>query len=210
MASSRVPLRIFARNLKWFLLLFVITFGIHFLEIHFDAGWPYLGFSETGLFTGLVYTSRLALLIIFAALLTLTTVPIELTDGVEKLLGPLRRFKVPVHEFALMMTLALRFIPILIQEAERVKNAQLSRGATLQGSLASRVRSIIPMAMPLFLSAIRRADELAIAMAARHYTGGEGRTSYQRFAFERADYYVLYSSLFLLSGIVMLHFVNAI
>ncbi|MCG8607435.1 energy-coupling factor transporter transmembrane protein EcfT, partial [bacterium] len=199
----------FVRNLKWFLLLFVITFGIHSLEFRFEAGWPYLGFSKEGFFIGSVYTARLALLIIFAALLTLTTAPIELTDGVERLLNPLKRFRMPVHEFALMMTLALRFIPILIREAERVKNAHLSRGATLQGSIVSRIRSIIPMAMPLFLSAIRRADELAIAMAARHYTGGEGRTSYQQFVFERADYYLLLSAVSLLLGIVMFQFLNA-
>ena len=151
----------------------------------------------------LLYTVRLALLIVFAALLTLTTVPVAMTDGLERLLAPLRRFKLPVHEFAFMMTLALRFIPILIQEGERVKNAQLSRGASLEGPLMRRIRNMIPMLLPLFISAIRRADDLAIAMAARNYTGGEGRTSYSQLALCRADYITVTLSILLLSAVLL-------
>ncbi len=189
---SKVPIGVFMRNLKWFVWLFLITFAIHALDL-----------SEEGLRAGLLYTVRLVLLIVFAALLTLTTVPVALTDGLERLLAPLRRFKLPVHEFAFMMTLALRFIPILIQEGERVKNAQLSRGASLEGPLMRRIRNMIPMLLPLFISAIRRADDLAIAMAARNYTGGEGRTSYSQLVLCQADYITVMLSILMLSAVLL-------
>ncbi len=203
---SKIPFNIIARNLKWFLWLFLITFGIHVLEITIVDRFPYfiLGIIESGLLNGLTYTLRLALLIILAALLTLTTSPIELTDGVERLFSPLKRFKLPVHELAMMMTLSLRFIPILIHEAERIKNAQLSRGASLEGSLLERVKNIIPMILPLFVSAIRRADDLAVAMEARAYIGGEGRSSYNRLAFTGADVGVLIFSAAFMLGIFVL------
>lgn len=147
--------------------------------------------TKEGLFNAGLYTVRLLLLIILAAWLTLTTTPIELTDGLERLLLPLKRFKLPVHEFVLMVTLSLRFLPILIQEAERIKNAQLSRGASLEGTLMHKVRNIVPMVVPLFLSAIRRADELALAMEARHYVGGDGRTSFGHLRLTKVDCGVL-------------------
>lgn len=199
-----IPFKIFAKNLKWFLWLFLITFAIHLFEISATATLPFLNFEirDAGWLNGAVYTLRLALLIIMASLLTLTTSPIELTDGLERFFAPLKRLKVPVHELALMMTLSLRFIPILIREAERVKNAQLSRGASLQGSLLQRIRNIIPMLLPLFVSAIRRADDLAIAMTARNYLGGDGRTCYHRFAFGAQDIGLLLISAVWLIGIL--------
>jgi energy-coupling factor transport system permease protein len=121
----------------------------------------------------------------------MTTSPIDITDSLEKMLAPLKRFKVPVHEFTLMITLSLRFIPILLREAERIKNAQLSRGASLEGNLIQRVKNIIPMVLPLFISAFRRADELAQAMEARVYVGGDGRTNYQLLVFKRGDFGLL-------------------
>ncbi len=203
---SKVPIGVFMRNLKWFVWLFSITFAIHALDVHVKGTLPYFGvaLSEAGLRAGLLYTVRLVLLIVFAALLTLTTVPVALTDGLERLLAPLKRFKLPVHEFAFMMTLALRFIPILIQEGERVKNAQLSRGASLEGPLLQRIRNMVPMLLPLFISAIRRADDLAIAMAARNYTGGDGRTSYSQLAWGQADYITVTLSLLMLSAVLLL------
>lgn len=200
---SKLPLEIILKNLKPFFWLFLITFGIHvltttgttLLEI------PIIGVTLTreGAFNGFSYAFRLALLIVFAAFLTLTTEPIELTDSLEKLLSPLKRFSVPVHEMSLMMTLSLRFLPILLREGERIKNAQLSRGISLEGNIVQRVRNVVPMVLPLLVSAIRRAEDLAVAMEARHYVGGEQRTSYHKLAFGRQDlWFGLFSLVFLI------------
>jgi energy-coupling factor transport system permease protein len=135
---------------------------------------------------------RLVLLIILAALLTLTTSPIELTDALEKMFGPLKKLKVPTHEIVMMLTLSLRFIPTLLEEAQRLKNAQVSRGASFDGHLIQRIKSIVPLILPLFISAFRRADDLALAMDSRCYTGGEGRSSFRRLKFATADYAVLF------------------
>jgi energy-coupling factor transport system permease protein len=199
---TKLPVKIISKNLKPFIWLFLITFGIHLLttEGKTIASLSVLGLkiSEQGLINGTTYSIRLAFLITFAALLTLTTPPIELTDSLERLFSPLKKFRVPVHEFSLMMTLSLRFIPILIREAERIKNAQLSRGVSLQGSLLQRVKNIIPMILPLFISAFRRAEDLSVAMQARNYVGGEGRTNYRRLEFKRGDF-----GLLIFSGAVM-------
>lgn len=203
---AKIPFGIFAKNLKWFLWLFLITFAIHVLEVTIVANFPFLSFNirAAGWMNGAVYTLRLALLIIVASLLTLTTSPIELTDSLERLFAPLNRLKVPVHELALMMTLSLRFIPILIREAERIKNAQLSRGASLEGSLSQRIHNIIPMLLPLFVATIRRADDLAVAMEARNYLGGEGRTCFRRLVFRKADCWLLIFSAALIIGSLFL------
>lgn len=192
---SRIPLKLVFRNLRPFLWLFLITIGVH---IFWTSGKvlatvPIINASITreGLLMGLIYTLRLALLVVFAAILTLSTSPIELTDALEKMLAPLKRFHVPTHEIVMMLTLSLRFIPTLMEEAQRLKNAQISRGATFEGSLLRRMRSIIPLVLPLFVSAFRRADELALAMDSRCYAGGEGRTSFKRLKFSVPDYFVL-------------------
>lgn len=205
-AIAKIPLTFVFKNLKWFAWLFLITFAIHALEISTSSTFPFLNFgiNPSGLMAGGVYSVRLALLIVVAALLTLTTAPIELTDSLERIFSPLKRLRAPVHELALMMTLSLRFIPILIREAERIKNAQLSRGASLEGNLRQRIYNIVPMILPLFISAIRRADDLAVAMTARNYLGGEGRTCFQRLAFRNADYMVLIFSAALIMGILLL------
>ncbi len=197
---SKIPAKVITKNLKCFFWLFLITFCIHIFEFNLSHSFPFLNFkvTEQGILIGLVYTLRLVLLIVFAALFTLTTTPIELTDSLEKLFSPLKRFKLPVHEFTLMMTLSLRFIPILIYETERIKNAQLSRGASLEGRLLQRVQNIIPMLIPLFISAIRKADELAVAMEARNYMGGTGRTNYNQLVLKRGDFgLIIFSGAFL-------------
>ena len=203
---SSIPWKIITRNLKWFFCLFLITFGVHALDASLGSTFPFLSLSlsQGGLLLGLLFTLRLTLMIVYAALLTLTTTPIELTDGIEKMLTPLRRYRFPVHEFALMMTLTLRFIPILLREAERIRNAQLSRGVSVEGSLLERVRNVIPMLLPLLMSAIRKADDLATAMAARHYIGGEGRTHYRRMTLGPADLGVMMFSFAFLSAAVLL------
>lgn len=191
---SKIPAVLVFKNLKPFLWLFILTICIHvfFTDGRAIAEIPVFGIriTEEGLILGSLYSARLALLIVFAAMLTLSTSPIELTDALEKLFAPLKKLHIPTHEIVMMMTLSLRFIPTLMEEAERLQKAQVSRGATFEGSLIQRVKSVIPLILPLFISAFRRADELALAMDSRCYAGGEGRSSYKKLEFHLADYIV--------------------
>ena len=137
---------------------------------------------------GVMISLRLILLIMLASLLTFTTSPIQLTDALEKLLSPLKKIGIPAHEFAMMMTIALRFIPTLIEELDKIMKAQKSRGADFEtGGIVKRLKSFVPVLVPLFLSSFRRADELATAMEARCYRGGEGRTHFRQLKFQRID-----------------------
>ncbi len=192
---SHIPAGLIFGNLRPFIWLFVLTIIVHLfwtpgrmlLEI------PFAGMQITadGILLGLKYSLRLIVLIILAALLTLTTSPVELTDALEQILKPLKRLRVPTHEIVMMLTLSLRFIPALIEEAQKIKNAQLSRGASFEGHIINRVKSIIPLILPLFISAFRRADELALAMDSRCYSGGERRTGYKILHYTTTDYFVL-------------------
>ena len=198
---SGLSLKLLFRNLRPFLWLFALTLFIH---IFWTKGQPLvtlagkLVITREGIQLGFIYMLRLVLLILFAAVLTITTSPIELTDALDEILSPLKRLKLPVHEIVLMLTLSLRFIPTLLQEAQRIRNAQISRGASFEGSIKKKVQSIIPIILPLFISAFRRADELALAMDARCYSGGEGRTCYQRLAFSGKDFTVMLFSVCIL------------
>ncbi|MBC7187056.1 MAG: energy-coupling factor transporter transmembrane protein EcfT [Calditrichaeota bacterium] len=190
--AGRLPLPLVLRNLRAFVWLFLLTMIVHSF---FTAGsvWaklPLVGWTLTreGVRNGLLYSFRLAVLVVMAALLTLTTSPIEITDGLERLMRPMRRVGVPVHELAMMMSLALRFVPTLLEEADRLQKAQVSRGASFEGNVVQRVRSVLPLIVPLFVSSFRRADELALAMDARCYRGGEGRTCYQLLRLQPIDY----------------------
>ncbi|MCR4440127.1 MAG: energy-coupling factor transporter transmembrane component T [bacterium] len=190
--AGRLPLPLVLRNLRAFVWLFVLTMVVHSL---FTAGsvWtrlPVVGWTVTreGVRNGLLYSFRLAVLVVMAALLTLTTSPIEITDGLDRLMRPLRRVGVPVHELAMMMSLALRFVPTLLEEADRLQKAQVSRGASFEGHLVQRAQSVLPLIVPLFVSSFRRADELALAMDARCYRGGEGRTCYRLLRLRPIDY----------------------
>ena len=191
----RIPASLILRNLKPFLWLFAITMAVHLFwtpgRTIFHLPVFHVDMTREGLLLGFIYSFRLALLIVFAALLTLTTSPIELTDALEKLFTPFKRLRVPTHEIIMMLTLSLRFIPTLLEEAQRIKNAQISRGATFEGGLARKMRNILPLILPLFVSAFRRADELAWAMDSRCYRGGEGRTTYKRLQFQVADFFIL-------------------
>jgi len=205
---SRLPIALVLKNVKPFLWLFLLTICIH---VFFTSGraiveLPVVGIriSEEGLLLGGLYSIRLALLIVFAAMLTLTTSPIELTDALEKLFAPLRILRVPTHEIVMMMTLSLRFIPTLMEEAERLRKAQVSRGATFEGNIVQRVKSVIPLILPLFVSAFRRADELALAMDSRCYSGGEGRTSFKKLQFRFSDYCVLSTSVLLTVLVILI------
>jgi len=203
---SGVPAAAYLKNLKAFLFLFVLAFAVHALQMRWSAAFPFLhvGISSGGVVDGVRYTLRLGLVIHMASVLTMTTTPLALTDGLERLLAPLKRLKVPIHEFALMMMLTLRFVPILTREADRVRNAQLSRGLAIQGGLVRRIKTVTPMVLPLLFSAIRRAEELAVAMEARGYRVGEPRSSFQKLAWTRADSTVLAVAGWLVAGLIWL------
>ena len=148
---------------------------------------------------------RIVLLITGTFLLTYTTSPIALTDGLEILLGPLKKLRLPIHEMTIMMSMALRFIPTLIEETDKIMSAQKARGADFEtGSLIDRAKALLPVLVPLFVSAFRRADELAIAMESRCYHGGEGRTRMKQLVMAGRDYMALALGVLLLSGMICL------
>ena len=150
------------------------------------------------------YFARYKKFIAGTFLLTYTTSPISLTDGLEALLGPLKKIRVPVHELAMMMCIALRFIPTLIEETDKIISAQKARGADFEnGSMMERIRALIPILVPLFISAFRRADELATAMECRCYQGGEGRTKMKLLRYNRTDYCTFLVMLLLLAAVIV-------
>ena len=189
--ASGVPMRMYFRSLRplWWILAF--TFLIHLCatpgEVFFHI-WIF-DMTKEGLARGFFLCLRLVLLILFSSLLTFTTSPLSLTDGMERLLRPLKAIGVPAHELAMMMTIALRFVPTLIEETDTIMKAQQSRGADFStGNALKRVRHLIPILVPLFISSFRRADELAVAMEARCYRGGEGRTRMKELHVGSVDY----------------------
>ncbi|MDI6870734.1 MAG: energy-coupling factor transporter transmembrane component T [Bacillota bacterium] len=193
-ALSRISLRYLIRGLRPLWLIIAITLALHLFMTE-GRVLAYLGplkITHEGLIRGLLMTIRLVLLIALTSLLTLSTSPIALTDGIESLLGPFRRFGVPAHELAMMMTIALRFIPTLLEEAEKIMKAQMARGADFEsGHLMQRAKNLVPLLVPLFVGAFRRADELATAMEARCYRGGEGRTKFRPLVMRRVDWVAL-------------------
>lgn len=190
-ALSKVPIKFVIRGLKPILMIIMITFIINMLmtpgKIIFQLG--FIKITEEGLRQAGFMAIRLTLLIMGTSLLTLTTSPIILTDGIEALLSPFKRFGLPAHELAMMMTIALRFIPTLMEETEKIMKAQKSRGADFEsGNIMSRAKNLVPLLVPLFISAFRRADELAMAMEARCYRGGENRTRMRQLKIAKGDY----------------------
>ncbi|HWR44421.1 energy-coupling factor transporter transmembrane component T [Sporomusa sp.] len=176
---SGIPAKMVVRSIKPLWIIIVLTLAIHIFStpgtVLYNLG-P-LSITKEGIHMGILMSLRLALLIAVSSLLTFTTSPIALTDGIERLLNPFRRLGVPAHELAMMMTIALRFIPTLLEEADRIMKAQMARGADFaSGNILSRAKNMVPLLVPLFISAFRRADELAVAMEARCYRGGENRT----------------------------------
>lgn len=190
-AVSRLPLRLLLRNLLPFAWLFAFTFLLHGLMTPGEVLWHVpladVEFTDNGLSLGTLFAVRLAAVISAASLLTLTTAPMELTDGLERLLSPLRRIGFPAHELAMMVSIALRFIPVLVEEAERLHRAQVSRGADFTGGPIARARKLVPLLVPLFIAAFARADRLALAMESRCYRGGDGRTSFRQLRFTAGD-----------------------
>lgn len=188
---SRVPLKILLRGLKPILFILLFTMALHLFltpgPLMFQIG-PFKA-TWSGAVQGLFIGTRLIILIMFTSLLTLTTSPIELTDGLEDVLKPFSRLGVPAHEIAMMMTIALRFIPTLLEEADRIMKAQMARGADFEtGNMIQRAKSLVPLLVPLFVSAFRRADDLATAMESRCYRGGQGRTRMRELHMTVTDY----------------------
>jgi len=189
---SKIHFRYIYKGLKPIFILILIT---ALLNIFMTSGtiiifkWKFLTVYKEGLILAVFMVFRLVFLIIGTSLLTLTTSPIELTDGIEKLLKPLTKIGVPAHELAMMMTIALRFIPTLMDETDKIMKAQTARGADFEnGNLVKRAKNLIPILVPLFISSFRRADELAMAMEARCYRGGEGRTRMKILKLTRGDF----------------------
>ncbi len=192
---STIPWRMLVRGLRPILWILAFTMVIHIFTTKGGTllwSWRSVTIYSEGLRQGIVMAIRLVLLILTTSLLTLTTTPIALTDGLERLLNPLRVIGLPAHELAMMMTIALRFIPTLIEEADKIMKAQMARGADFDsGGLIDRAKSLIPLLVPLFISAFRRADELAMAMEARCYRGGENRTRMKQLVAQARDWFAL-------------------
>ena len=206
-ALSNIPFRFLIGGLKPVFLLIIFTFVLHILFtkegiLLYKLGW--LEIYKGGLIQGLYISLRFTFLILITSILTLTTTPISITDGMEELLHPLKKWKVPVHELALMMSIALRFIPTLMEETDKIMKAQMARGIDFStGPLKERIKSVVPLLVPLFVSAFKRAEELATAMEARGYQGGEGRTKYRQLSWGVADS-LLMVALVILTGLLVL------
>lgn len=188
---SKVPLKYMLKGLKPIFMIILLTFSLNIFLTPGEVIFKFSIFKITkeGLNQGLFMALRLILLIIGTSILTLVTSPIKLTDGIEKLLDPFKKIGVPSHEIAMMMTIALRFIPTLLDETDKIMKAQMARGADFEkGGIVKKAKSMIPLLVPLFISAFRRADELAMAMEARCYRGGNNRTRMKEIKIESRDY----------------------
>lgn len=188
---SKVPFRYIVRGMKAIiiLLLFTVFFNLFLTPGDLIFQWGIIKISKEGLISAGFMAIRLTYLILGSSLMTFTTTPNQLTDGLEKLLRPLRHIKVPVHEIAMMMSIALRFIPILLEETDKIMKAQMARGADFEsGGIVKRAKSLIPLLVPLFVSAFRRANDLAMAMEARCYRGGDGRTKMKPLKYSGKDF----------------------
>lgn len=195
---SQVHISYIYKGLKPIFILIIFTGAINILmtpgkgEALFR--WSFIHVYKEGLILAAFMSIRLIFLIIGTSIITLTTSPIELTDGIEKLLNPMKKIGVPAHELAMMMTIALRFIPTLIDETDKIMKAQMARGADIDsGNIFNRAKSLVPILVPLFISSFRRADELAMAMEARCYRGGEGRTRMKKLTITSSDYIAVFS-----------------
>lgn len=187
---SKVPLNFILKGLKPVFIIILFTFVINMFMTRGETlvSWGFLEITREGLYNAFFMGVRLVLLIIGSSLLTLTTKPIKLTDGIESLLGPLKKIGVPAHELAMMMTIALRFIPTLLEETDKIMKAQMARGADFEsGNIFTRAKSLIPLLIPLFISAFRIAQDLAMAMEARCYSGGENRTRMTSMEYGKRD-----------------------
>lgn len=204
---SRIQLRTILKSLKPLLFIIILT---AVLNLFYTPGRELVSFwiftiTEEGIFSAVFMALRITMLIAGTFMLTYTTSPIALTDGLEQLLNPLKKVKVPVHELAMMMCIALRFIPTLIEETDKIMSAQKARGADFEsGSLLSRAKALIPILVPLFISSFRRADELAVAMECRCYHGGDGRTRMKQLHYGRKDVVALVGGAVIMVSVIIL------
>ena len=187
---SQVPVRYYFKAIKplFLIIAFTALMQMFLTPGHYLWQWRFLHISEQGLYMAFIMCTRLVLLVLITSVLTLTTTPMMLTEAIEALLKPFRRIGVPAHELAMMMTIALRFIPTLLEETDKIMKAQTARGADFEsGGLLRRAKALLPILVPLFLSALQRAYDLALAMEARCYHGGEGRTRLRELSYTRLD-----------------------
>ncbi len=205
---SKVPFGYMVKGLRAILVLMILT---AFFNLFFTSSpnvvweWKWLHITEEGIETAVKMILRLIYLILGTSLMTLTTTPNELTDGLEKALRPLQAVHVPVHEIAMMMAIALRFIPILIEETDKIMRAQMARGADFEnGNLLRRAKAMVPLLVPLFISAFRRANDLAMAMEARCYRGGAGRTKMKPLQYAKRDYTAYLVLILYLAAVIVL------
>lgn len=191
---SGVPWKLLLKGLKiiWILVGITAFFNLFFTQGETVWSWHFIRFTDTGIYNAIFFSIRLIYLVVGTSVMTLTTTPNKLTDGMETGLRGLNKIRVPVHEIAMMMSIALRFIPTLMEEADKIMKAQMARGADFEsGNLFRRARAMVPLLVPLFVSAFRRADELAMAMEARCYHGGEGRTRLRVLRYTQSDLWAL-------------------
>jgi energy-coupling factor transport system permease protein len=206
-AMSKIPFSMILKSLKPLIIIILFT---AILNIFYTKGTPLVSFwifkiTYEGIVVAFKMGIRIILLVAGSSLLTYTTSPIMLTDAMEALLSPLKVFKVPVNELAMMMRIALRFIPTLMEETQKIMNAQKARGADFEtGSLISRAKALVPILVPLFVSAFRRADDLAMAMESRCYTGGDNRTRLKPLVATGSDFVILVGCILVFSGIIVL------
>lgn len=214
-AISSVPAKMILKSLKPIVIILVFTAVLNILyteggDVYFER-WG-ISITEKGVNTAVFTMIRIVSLVVISSLLTYTTTPTMLTDALERILSPLKIFKIKVHTLAMMMTLALRFIPTLIEEIERIMNAQKARGADLEsGGLVQRAKALVPIFIPLMVSSFRRAYELAFAMTCRCYTGGEGRTRMKQMKLGLRDFVALIFCIAVTAGVIVLnHFFEAV
>ncbi len=206
---SGVPIKSILKSIRPVLVILVFTAILNILytkggDVYFE--WWKISITQKGVFTAIFTIIRILVLVVISSLLTYTTTPTDLTTGLERLLSPLNLLHVKVHTLAMMMTLALRFIPTLIEEIERIMNAQKARGADLEtGNLIQRAKALIPIFVPLMVSSFRRAYELAFAMTCRCYTGGEGRTRMKQMKLGARDFACLAVCIVSCAGVIVLN-----
>ena len=210
-ALSKVPVKFIFRGLTAVFLIIAFTFLLNLFMVDGRVlwHWKFLTITYEGLMRAFFMAVRLVLIIIGSSIMTLTTKPVELTDGLEKLLSPFSKIGLPSHEIALMMTIALRFIPTLMEETDKIIKAQQARGADFEsGNLFQRAKSLIPILVPLFVSSFRIAQDLALAMEARCYHGGPGRTRMNEIRFDRGDAVAAVLMLLFLAVIIASRFIS--
>ncbi len=207
---ANIPLKMVTKSLKPVIpvIIFTSVLNIFFVTGEVLVKFFFINITKEGLILAILMSLRIVCLIAGSSLLTYTTSPIELTDAIERLLNPLKKFKVPVHELSMMMTIALRFIPTLIEETDKIINAQKARGADMEsGGMMQRAKALIPILIPLFVSSFRRADELAMAMECRCYRGGDGRTRMKQLKYSSRDWLAL---IVMILGIVAVLLMNRV